>query len=80
LGRPLSETERRSLSTAPERLTLELCTRYVTDSLEECYFGWDDTHFATRGEHNLVRARGQWHLFRAACGTREAREQILATV
>jgi Ser/Thr protein kinase RdoA (MazF antagonist) len=77
LGRELSEAERSSLATAPERVTLELCARYVTDALEECYFGWEATRFATRGDHNLVRAQGQWDAFRAACETRDARERIL---
>jgi Ser/Thr protein kinase RdoA (MazF antagonist) len=77
LGRELSEAERRSLVTAPERLTLELCARYVTDTLEERYFGWEASRFATLGDHNLVRARGQWEAFRAACEARDARERIL---
>ncbi len=80
LERELSEAERRSLLTAPERITLEVCARYVTDALEECYFGWDDTRFVTRGDHNLVRAQGQWNGYRAACDARPAREKILAAM
>ena len=78
LGRGVSKTERRSLLTAPERITLELCARYVTDTLEETYFGWDASRFASRGDHNLTRALGQWEVFRAACDTRDARERILS--
>lgn len=77
LGRGLSEVERCSLLTAPERVTLELCARYVTDALEESYFGWDESRFATRGDHNLTRARGQWRVFRAASDARDERERIL---
>jgi Ser/Thr protein kinase RdoA (MazF antagonist) len=73
----LSEPERRSLVTATERLTLELCARYVTDTLEECYFGWNDSRFAGRGEHNAVRAAGQWRLYEAACECRSERAAIL---
>ena len=35
LGRDLSDAEQRSLVTAPERITLELCMRYAADALEE---------------------------------------------
>ena len=31
----------------------------------ESYFGWDAARFPGRGEHNLVRARGQWSLHQA---------------
>jgi hypothetical protein len=76
-GFTLSEPERSSLVTATERLTLELCARYVTDTLEECYFGWDESHFAGRGEHNAVRAAGQWRFYEAACECRSERAAIL---
>jgi Ser/Thr protein kinase RdoA (MazF antagonist) len=76
-GVSLSEPERRSLVTATERVTLELCARYVTDALEECYFGWDDSRFAGRGEHNAVRAAGQWRFYEAACECRDERATIL---
>ncbi len=77
LGRDLSDAERRSLVTAPERITLELCMRYAADALEEVYWGWDESRFESRGDHNLARARGQWQVYRAACETRSARERIL---
>ena len=78
LGRELTADERASLLTAPERVTLELCARYVTDALEETYFGWDAKRFASRGEHNATRALGQWDVFRAACAARPGRERILS--
>ncbi len=77
LGQDLSRPERDSLATAPERITLELCARYVTDSLEERYFGWDESRFAGRGEHNAVRATGQWHLYEDACDSRPERKRSL---
>jgi Ser/Thr protein kinase RdoA (MazF antagonist) len=73
----LSDVERRSLVTAPERVTLELCARYVTDTLEESYFGWDDSAFVTSGDHNRVRAFGQWQFFEAACECRQERTLLL---
>lgn len=76
-GNALSEPDRQSLVTATERMALELCTRYVTDSLEECYFGWDDSHFEARGEHNAVRAAGQWRFYEAARECRSERASYL---
>lgn len=76
-GDSLSESERRSLVTAIERMALELCSRYVTDSLEERYFDWDDSRFAGRGEHNAVRAAGQWRFYEAACECRSERASFL---
>ena len=48
------------LAAIPESIELiahELTARFLIDALEEHYFGWDPAHFATRGEHNLHRAR-----------------------
>lgn len=43
-------------------ICVELASRFCADALEESYFGWDPTKYKTRGDHNLVRARGQWAL------------------
>lgn len=43
-------------------IATELAVRFLTDALDESYFGWDSARFATRGDHNLARAKGQWHL------------------
>jgi Ser/Thr protein kinase RdoA (MazF antagonist) len=45
----------------PATLTiyLELAARFAADALNESYFGWDPSRFASRGAHNLVRARSQ---------------------
>jgi aminoglycoside phosphotransferase (APT) family kinase protein len=42
-----------------QTIAAELAVRFATDALEERYFGWNSSRFATRGEHNLARARGQ---------------------
>ncbi|MAG31644.1 MAG: hypothetical protein CL908_12220 [Deltaproteobacteria bacterium] len=76
-GVPLSSAERESLVTAAERITLELCSRFVTDALEESYFAWDEAHYPAPGEHNAARAEGQWRLYEAQCTTREARAALL---
>lgn len=73
----------RETVTAPERdalvagfaqIALELTARFLADALNERYFGWAPARFATRGEHNLVRARGQWSLHRAVMAARGALE------
>ena len=43
-------------------ICLELSARFLADALQENYFGWNESKYATRGEHNLLRARGQWAL------------------
>jgi Ser/Thr protein kinase RdoA (MazF antagonist) len=51
--------ERASLVTATETIYVELAARFCADALEERYFGWNPARYATRGEHNLVRAESQ---------------------
>ncbi|HEY3449925.1 MAG TPA: phosphotransferase [Myxococcales bacterium] len=43
-------------------ICLELSARFLADALNESYFGFDAARFPARGEHNLLRARGQWAL------------------
>lgn len=43
-------------------IAVELAMRFLCDALEERYFGFDATRFERRGEHNLLRARGQLSL------------------
>ena len=77
LGRALTTDERRGLLLGVEWVSLELAARFAADALFESYFGWDDTRFPGRGEHNLVRARGQWSLHEALLATRGWREAML---
>lgn len=58
----ITEEERSSLVDATLWITLELTTRFTADILNDRYFGWDPRRFASRAEHNLVRARGQLSL------------------
>jgi Ser/Thr protein kinase RdoA (MazF antagonist) len=44
-------------------ICLILASRFLGDALEERYFGYDATRFPARGEHNLLRGRGQLSLF-----------------
>jgi Ser/Thr protein kinase RdoA (MazF antagonist) len=53
-------------------IALELAARFLADALRERYFGFDPGRYPARGEHNLVRARGQWSLARDAIAHRDA--------
>jgi Ser/Thr protein kinase RdoA (MazF antagonist) len=74
----LDAAERKSLAHGLERISLELSARFAADALAESYFGWDPARFASAGDHNLTRARGQLSLYRQARETREERIRALA--
>jgi Ser/Thr protein kinase RdoA (MazF antagonist) len=76
-GRGFTADEQRALVLAPEWISLELAARFAADALVESYFGWDAARFSSRGEHNLVRARGQWSLHRQLLESRDARARVL---
>jgi Ser/Thr protein kinase RdoA (MazF antagonist) len=65
---PAAESAADGLAT----IALELAARFLADALHERYFGFDATRYPARGEHNLVRARGQWSLARDALAHRDA--------
>ena len=77
IGRRLSEDERHALLGGVEWISLELASRFASDALFENYFGWDAKRFATRGDHNLLRARGQLALHEAFVASRSERTAIL---
>jgi len=77
IGRELSKAERQALLGGVEWISLELASRFAADALFENYFGWDTHRFPGRGEHNLVRARGQLALHEAFVATRKKRAAIL---
>jgi Ser/Thr protein kinase RdoA (MazF antagonist) len=56
---------------------IELAARFCADVFADEYFGWDATRFASRREHNLVRARGQLALGRQVLAA-AAQAQALA--
>jgi hypothetical protein len=76
-GVHLTEAERRALLAGVEWISLELASRFAADALLESYFGWDARRFPGRGEHNLVRARGQLALHEAFVAMRKERAAIL---
>jgi hypothetical protein len=68
-GRP-SAAEVSALVDGLFTICVELAARFCADALNESYFGWDERRFPGRGEHNLLRARGQWALAQAAARRR----------
>ena len=60
-----------------ERIATELAMRFAADALNESYFGFDPA--IGRGEHNLIRARGQLALARAAQQARPALDAAVAS-
>jgi diguanylate cyclase (GGDEF)-like protein/PAS domain S-box-containing protein len=71
--RPLEDAVVESLPRGIERISLELAARFAADALAEQYFGWNDAVAPTRGDHNLLRARGQYRL---AALAREHRAEL----
>lgn len=56
----LQAEEAAQFVTATETIFIELAMRFAADTLNEAYFGWSPERFASRAEHNLLRARNQW--------------------
>jgi len=77
-ARSLSVEDREALPGGVERICLELSARFAADALNEAYFGWNPSVAPTHGEHNLIRARGQFSLAQSVRNQRLAMEAILA--
>ncbi len=67
----LSDSEVASVIVGLETVSLELASRFCVDVFEDSYFGWDQARFASRREHNLLRARGQLALCQNVAKQRE---------
>jgi Ser/Thr protein kinase RdoA (MazF antagonist) len=74
----LGADETRALVSGLEVVCIELAARFCVDALEDRYFGWDPTRFASRRHHNLVRGRGQLHLGRSVASARSEADRRLA--
>jgi Ser/Thr protein kinase RdoA (MazF antagonist) len=75
--RAFSAAEREALASAPERIALELASRFCKDVWEDAYFGWNSARFPSRRAHNLFRAQGQLNLARSARAQRAAAARTL---
>lgn len=61
----ITPAERAAILPATRTIIVELAARFCADALNENYFAWDPARFASRSEHNQVRAAGQLTLARS---------------
>ena len=71
-----TEAEWRAVVPGVERVSLELAARFARDALEETYFGWNP-RFGSRGDHNLLRARGQLSLALSIRSATQEAERVI---
>jgi len=76
----LTPAEIQAIVPATETIILELAARFCADALNEAYFGWDAVQFPTRGQHNEVRAAGQFSLFQSFVGQRKNLEKYVVGI
>jgi Ser/Thr protein kinase RdoA (MazF antagonist) len=55
----LDHAEWSAIAPTTEVIAVELAARFCTDALEERYFGWDASRFASASDHNQQRASAQ---------------------
>lgn len=73
----VSRQERLAIPAGLETICLELAARFANDLFDDSYFGWDSNRFASRRDHNFVRATGQLELARQV---RACRNELLDLV
>jgi len=76
-GAWITPAEQAAIAPATLTIIVELAARFCADALNENYFGWDAQRFASRSEHNQVRAAGQMSLARSC---RSVYAQLQASV
>ncbi len=70
--------ERSTVVSATRTIMLELAARFCTDALAEAYFAWNPAKFASRSEHNRIRAQGQLAIYRSLTDQAGEAEQLVA--
>ena len=61
-GVSLSEREWALVPRCGPLITWELASRFLRDTLEDRYFGWDASRYPSRRHHNLTRGRAMVEL------------------
>ncbi len=69
--------ERSTVVSATRTIMLELAARFCTDALTESYFAWNPDKFASRSEHNRVRAQGQLAIYRSLTDQADEAERLV---
>jgi Ser/Thr protein kinase RdoA (MazF antagonist) len=72
----LTPDEHSSLVPGIARITFQLAVRFAVDVVTQNYFRYDATRFPNRAAHNLVRAEGQWSLYRSLAARRQHAESL----
>ncbi|NUN15034.1 MAG: aminoglycoside phosphotransferase family protein [Myxococcales bacterium] len=70
--------EQRSMVIGTAQIAVELASRFCTDAFEDTYFGWNPAKFASRIEHNRVRATGQLSLAKSILSQQNNLESVCA--
>ena len=73
----LQAEEAAQFVTATQTIFIELAMRFAADALNETYFGWNPERFASRAEHNLLRARNQWTCAQLLATQRERADTVI---
>jgi len=76
----IKPAEQAAILPATLTIIVELAARFCADALNESYFGWDSERYASRSEHNQVRAAGQLALARSCAEQYSALEERAATL
>ena len=80
VGDAITREERDALVDGVATICVELSARFLAYALNEKYFGWSAERYATRGDHNLARAAGQWSLAQSVIAQRDALRAVVDAV
>ena len=69
--------EREFLVTGTLRIAVQLAARFAADVVNQSYFRFDPTRFASRAAHNLVRAQGQLSLAHSLVAQKSVAESLV---
>jgi Ser/Thr protein kinase RdoA (MazF antagonist) len=73
----VTREEWQAFAPATRTIIIELAARFITDALNESYFGWNSEVFPDRSAHNQVRASGQLELHRSLCDQFDEAEKLV---
>jgi Ser/Thr protein kinase RdoA (MazF antagonist) len=73
----LTPEEREAIVLGLETIALELAARFCADIVVDAYFGWNPAKYASRPDHNLVRAESQLSLAASVARQRSQLEAIV---
>lgn len=76
----ITEEEWKGIVAGTLTIYVELAARFCADALEESYFGWNPQTYATRGEHNQVRAESQLNAAQSLIEQRAEAEGLVRRV